>query len=39
MNVWLLKIIGGLGKVNPADPLTQLNLQDVLDLIQQFMGG
>lgn len=39
MNVWWPKIIGGLGKVNPADPITQLNLQDVLDIIQQFIGG
>lgn len=37
--MWLLRIIGGLGRINPADPLMQLNLQDVLDILQQLMGG
>lgn len=34
--MWWLRIIG---RINPGDPLTQLNLQDVLDVIQQLIGG
>ena len=37
--MWLWRIIGRFAQVNPGDPLTQLNLQDVLDVIQQLMGG
>lgn len=37
--MWWLRIIGRLGRVNPADPFTQLNVQDVLELIQQMLGG
>jgi hypothetical protein len=37
--MWWLRIIARLGRIDPGDPLTSVNVQDVLDLIQQFLGG
>ena len=37
--MWWLRIIGRIGRINPGDPLTQLNVQDILDVIQQLIGG
>lgn len=33
------RILAGLAKINPADVMTQINLQDVADLIRVVAGG
>ena len=39
MSVWWLRIIDKLGRINPGDPMTHLNMQDLFDILQQVLGG